>query len=214
MGILLSAILSLTVLIKLLPNSIGDGWIDQQLHAYTQRIVGGLTLFAEGRDASYAYRQAENVNLWTAIREAPLFGHGLGYQYQTPFGPADSFTATIGPYFAHNYYLWLFAKSGIIGLVSFAVFALVPIIRAVRASSWEAKVSGIVAVTLLLVSVVAPVGESGPGALVLGIALGASMSFSRPGSSYPVGFISDARQDLPANHQFWASPPEVTDSVR
>ena len=87
----------------------------------------------------FGAREAENVNLWIAIREAPLFGHGFGYAYQPPFGPAGRFAATFGPYYAHNFYLWLLAKAGIIGLVGFAMFALVPIIRAVRTQSVEAK---------------------------------------------------------------------------
>lgn len=177
-GVSISVVFLLTLLFQLSPVSLSGGWLGQQLQAYATRIFGGLMLFLEGGDTSYGARQSENVNLWIAIREAPLFGHGFGYAYQPPFGRADGFAATFGPYYGHNFYLWLLAKAGIIGLVGFALFALVPIIRALRSPSFEAKASAIVALIVLAVSVVGPAGESGPGALVLGIALGAAMAFS------------------------------------
>jgi hypothetical protein len=50
-------------------------------------------------------------NLNRAIAKAPLFGHGLGYAYQLPFGKARTFTATLGTTYAHNLYLWWLAQS-------------------------------------------------------------------------------------------------------
>lgn len=177
-GISVAVVFLLTFLFQLSPVSLSDGWLGQQLQAYATRIFGGLMLFLEGADTSYGARRAENANLWIAIRDAPLFGHGFGYAYQPPFGPPGRFAATFGPYYGHNFYLWLLAKAGIVGLVGFALFALVPIIRALHTQSVEAKASAIVALIVLAVSVVGPAGESGPGALVLGIALGAAMAFS------------------------------------
>ncbi|BBY59338.1 hypothetical protein MSAR_24740 [Mycolicibacterium sarraceniae] len=128
---------------------------------------------------SYGARQAENAHLWIAIPEAPIVGHGFGYAYQPAFGRANSFTATYGPYYAHNFYLWLLAKSGIIGLGGFALFALIPIVRGLRTPLVEAKASAAFAAIYLAVCVVSPAGESGTAAMVLGIALGAAMTFSR-----------------------------------
>ena len=177
-GISVAVVFLLTFLFQLSPVSLSNGWFGQQLQGYATRIFGGVTLFLEGGDTSYGARVAENANLWIAIREAPLFGHGFGYAYQPPFGPAGRFAATFGPYYAHNFYLWLLAKAGIVGLVGFAALVLTPIARALRTQSVEAKASAVVASIVLAVSVVAPAGESGTGALVLGIALGAAMAFS------------------------------------
>ena len=68
----------------------------------------------------------------------------LGYAYQLPFGKAGTFTATLGTTYAHNFYLWWLAKAGAVGMASFAVFALTPVVRGIRSASAEAKISAAV----------------------------------------------------------------------
>lgn len=197
-----AAIFILALLFQLSSSFGTGGWIGQQIQAYVTRIFGGLMLFLEGGDTSYGARQAENVNLWIAIREAPLFGHGFGYAYQQPFGSAGQFAATFGPYYGHNFYLWLLAKAGIVGLLGFAIFALIPIARALRSASVEAKASAVLAAMILVVSTVSPAGESGQGSIVLGIALGAAMTLgSWPATAVAQNAGFRARpgwQDMPA----------------
>jgi len=173
--IAVTAILSLVIVIQLTGTSIGAGWIADQFEAYGSRVINGLTL--GGADKSLGARLAENTQLWIAIREAPVLGHGFGYAYQPAFGRPDSFTATFGPYYAHNVYLWLVAKTGVVGLVGFLGFVSVPIIRGLRSPSPEAKTGAIVAAIILAVGVIAPVMEDEVGAVALGIALGAAMTF-------------------------------------
>ena len=71
-------------------------------------------------DSSTQDRLRENANLLAAFGDAPLFGHGLGYAYQPPFGKAGSFTATLGTTYSHNFYLWWLVKAGAVGMASFA----------------------------------------------------------------------------------------------
>lgn len=176
--VLLFAVLGVgsALLVQVVASSVFGGWADDLLTAYGTRVVEGMTLGSD--DSSWNSRLAENVNLWAAIRDAPVFGNGFGYAYQRQHGPYGSFTATFGPYYAHNSYLWLVAKSGVFGLVGFAVFALLPIIRAVRTPTVEAKASAIVAIVLLATCVVAPAIETAPAAMVLGMALGAAAAYS------------------------------------
>lgn len=171
-----SALLSIAGL-GLLLRIASPAWVGQQFDAWVTRVIGGLTLGSA--DTSFAARLGENANLWVAIREAPFFGHGLGYPYQAPFGPPDSFSATFGPYYAHNFYLWLLAKAGIVGLLAFVAFVAIPIVTAVRAGTVEARASAVVALVILAVSVVSPAGEDSLGAACLGAALGAALTYGR-----------------------------------
>lgn len=184
LGIALISVVFLAILFQLSSNDGAGGWLNQQFEAYATRVFGGFTLFIEGGDTSYGARQAENVNLWIAIRDAPILGHGFGYAYQLPRGRIDSWSATTGPYYAHNLYLWLLVKTGVVGLAAFLLLALVPLIRAFRSQNSAARASAITAAIMLAVSVVAPSAESELGGLVLGMALGAAMAFS---TQYPAG---------------------------
>lgn len=173
------------------------GWIATQASAYSTRVLGGLLLGTEG-DESWQFRVGENRALWRAFDTSPILGHGFGYAYQAPIGPPDSFTATAGPYFAHNFYLWLLVKSGIIGILCFVPFALMPISRALRTASIESRVSAVVACSLLVVSYVWPLPEVTYDAAALGMALGAAMGFSQ------------LRQAQPSGQEVTTGPEKVT----
>lgn len=165
----------------LLQHSPAGTWLGDQFAGFNNRVLGGVSSKSLAVDKSALARLAENVNLNRAIAEAPVFGHGVGYAYQMPFGTAGSFTATNGTTYAHNFYLWWLAKAGAVGMVAFALFALIPLLRAVRSASRPAKVSAAVSVGLLVVCNVNPLPEDPGGALTLGLAFGLAMAFASRG---------------------------------
>jgi O-antigen ligase len=162
----------------LLQSTAAGDWLSDQVNAFSSRVIGGLSPTALAVDSSTLDRLHENAHLLTAFADAPLFGHGLGYQYQLPFGKAESFTATLGTTYAHNFYLWWLAKAGLVGMASFAVFALTPVVRGIRSASAEAKISAAVSAGLLAGCVVDPMPLEPAQSLVLGMALGAAMAFA------------------------------------
>jgi O-antigen ligase len=171
--------IALPAVLFLLQNTTAAVWLSDQLNAFSHRVIGGVSTAALAVDSSTLARLHENTNLIRAIAEAPLYGHGLGYAYQMPFGKSGSFSATLGTTYAHNFYLWLLVKSGVIGMASFAVFAVTPVWRAVRSSSAAAKISAATGAALLAICVVDPLPLEPANSLALGMALGAAMGFAR-----------------------------------
>ena len=181
-----SVVVVLPATLFLLQHSAAGDWLSDQLNAFSDRVIDGVSTKALAVDSSTLARLHENTNLFRAIEEAPLFGHGLGYAYQLPFGQAGTFTATLGTTYAHNFYLWWLVKAGVAGMVVFAVFALTPVVLALRTRSAAAKISAAVSVGLLAVCVVDPLPLEPPSSLVLGLALGATMAFSRLAPASPI----------------------------
>lgn len=174
-----AALILLLILTFQLLKTFGiGGWIADQFGAFSRRVLGGLTIGAD-RDLSWQFRVNENDNLWRAMHDSRVLGNGLGHAYQNPYGPVGSWTRTYGPYYSHNFYYWLVAKAGLVGLAGFLWFALLPIARGFRAPAVGAKVGAIVALSILVISYVWPIPEGVPDSIVLGIALGAAMAFSR-----------------------------------
>jgi O-antigen ligase len=170
----------------LLQHTSAGAWLGDQFTGFNNRVLGGVSSKTLAVDDSALARLAEDANLNRAIAEAPVFGHGLGYAYQLPFGKARSFTATIGATYAHNFYLWWLVKAGAVGMVAFALFALTPLIRALRCASAPAKISAAVSIGLLVVCIVSPLPE-GYGASTLGLALGSAMAFASRGRTERFG---------------------------
>ena len=71
-------------------------------------------------------------------------------------------------------------------MAAFALFALTPLIRALRCATAPAKISAAVCVSLLVVCTVTPLPE-GYGALTLGLALGSAMAFASRGRTERLG---------------------------
>ena len=170
----------------LLQHSSTGAWLGDQFTAFNNRVLGGVSTNTLAVDPSALARRAEDVNLNRAIAKAPVFGHGLGYAYQLPFGKSDSFSATLGTTVGHNFYLWWLVKAGAVGMAAFALFALTPLIRALRCASAPAKISAAVSVGLLAVCIVSPLPE-GYGASTLGLALGSAMAFAGRGRTEGLG---------------------------
>ena len=163
----------------LLQDSAAGVWLGDQFAAFNRRVLGGVSSSALAVDDSTLARLAEDANLERAIAKAPVFGHGLGYEYQLPFGKDPTeFTETWGTTYSHNFYLWWLCKSGAVGMGSFAVFALTPVVRALRSASAPAKISAAVSVGLLVMSIVDPMPEDPASALTLGLALGSALAFA------------------------------------
>ncbi|OBH77492.1 polymerase [Mycobacterium scrofulaceum] len=174
-----AAVIAVSVpgLLFLLHGSQAGAWLADQLTAFNERVLGGVSSSALAVDESALERVRENSLLNRSIAQAPVFGHGLGYAYQPPKGE-DEFSAKFYPAYSHNFYLWWLAKAGAVGMTAFVVFALIPLIKAVRCRTAAAKVSVAVSAGLLAISVVWPLPEMPSDAFALGIALGAAMGFA------------------------------------
>jgi O-antigen ligase len=142
-------------------------------------VLGGVSASALAVDQSTLDRLVEDDHLIPAIGRAPVFGHGLGYAYQLPFGnDPTGFTETLGTTYAHNFYLWWMVKAGALGMAAFVLFALVPVVRALRCGTAPAKISAAVAIGLLVMCNVDPLPEESPNGLTLGLVLGSAMAFA------------------------------------
>lgn len=161
----------------LLQRSKTGAWLSDQYAAFNQRVLGGVSSSALAIDDSALERLREINLLKETIARAPVFGHGLGYVYQPPTGD-DEFHLYLYPAYSHNFYLWWLAKAGAVGMAVFALFALTPVILALRCAPGPAKISAAVAAGLLAISAVWPLPEMPMDALGLGLALGAAMGYA------------------------------------
>jgi O-antigen ligase len=162
----------------LLQRSEAAAWLSDQLAAFGRRVIGGVSSDALAVDISALDRLREINLLKDVIAQAPLFGHGMGFPYQPPDGD-DEFHSTFHPAYSEQFYLWWLAKAGAVGMVVFALFALTPLILALRCGSAPARISAATAAGLLAISAVWPLPEMPMDALGLGLALGATMGFAR-----------------------------------
>lgn len=178
-GVISGVFLAVTIpgSLFLLKNSEAGVWLGDQFSAFNQRVLGGVSSSALAVDESTLERLREDALLNNAIAQSPVFGHGLGFKYQEPNG-TDEFAVTFYPAYSHNFYLWWAAKGGAVGMAVFIVFALVPLVRAVRRRTPAAKISAAVSAGLLAISAVWPLPEMPSDALALGMALGATMAFA------------------------------------
>ncbi|ORA79454.1 O-antigen ligase family protein [Mycobacterium malmoense] len=174
-----AAVIGVTVsgLLFVLQQSKAAAWLGDQFAAFSQRVLGGVSSSALAVDVSAQDRLREINLLKETIAQAPVFGHGLGYPYQPPDGD-DEFHSTFHPAYSEQFYLWWLAKAGAVGMAVFALFALTPVILALRCASAPARISAAVAAGLLAVSAVWPLPEMPMDALGLGLALGSAMGFA------------------------------------
>ncbi|OBG32744.1 O-antigen ligase family protein [Mycobacterium sp. E3198] len=185
----------------LLQHSTAGEWLGDQITGFSHRVLGGVSSNALAVDSSTLARLAEDAKLNRAIAGAPVFGHGLGYAYQEPFGnDPDEFTNTLGTTYSHNFYLWWLAKSGAVGMAAFAVFALTPVVAALRSASAPASAAAAVSAGLLVMCVVDPLPEDPANAMTLGMALGAALAFARlrRRTSTPADIDEPATEPMPS----------------
>jgi hypothetical protein len=147
-------------------------WLREQLDGFGSRVLGGLSSSAIQQDGSAQYRVEENNLILPVIAESPFWGHGFGAAYRTPYGPADYFTATTAPYYAHQYYFWLMLKGGAVLLTAFATLTLRPVLVSLRGHRPRLAVVSAVLVAFLVVSFVAPMPNGFPTGLLFGLIVG------------------------------------------
>jgi hypothetical protein len=168
----IGGILIVAVLLLMISLGLAGGWLHNQLSAYDGRVVHGLSPSEQSTDSSVLYRQTENRALLSAIGASPILGHGFGYEYKAPYGDPGSFTATDGTIYAHDFYLWDTAKTGILGLLAFIYLGITPLRRSRRIGSAGLAI-GAAAAAILVVSYVAPFPEDpASGAPLVGALIG------------------------------------------
>lgn len=188
----------------LLGDTTAGTWLGHQITGFSHRVLGRTSTNALAVDPSTLARLAEDANLNQTIAAAPVFGHGLGYAYQLPFGGDDptEFTQSLGTTYAHNFYLWWLAKAGAAGMGAFALFALTPMVRALRSASVPAKISAAVSCGLLVMCIVDPLPEDPANAMTLGMALGSALAFAKLRRKS----LASQSQDAPTEELILAGP--------
>lgn len=170
---------TLPLSLYLLRASPAGAWLANQFGAFNRRVLEGVSTDALAVDTSTQDRLREVEHLDHAIAEAPVFGHGLGYAYQLPYGnDPDEFTMKFYPTYSHLFYQWWLAKAGAVGMAAFVLFALTPLIRALRRASVPAKISAATSAGLLAISAVWPLPEMPIDSMALGLTLGATMGLA------------------------------------
>jgi hypothetical protein len=153
----------------------GLGWALNQFDAFSGRVLGGINGSALASDGSAQFRfDQENVYLVPEIFRSPVFGHGYGYAYK----PLETgrFVTDKGEalrYYAHNFYLWILVKAGVVGFLLFAFSVIAPVLMRMNARSTAAQLAaGSAAAGLLAASFVAPMPLGAPTSVVLGLVVG------------------------------------------
>ncbi|MGY1812851.1 O-antigen ligase family protein [Blastococcus sp. SYSU D00820] len=145
-------------------------WLAEQGRAYKERVFGGLTDGGLQFDPSAGARRRETTNLLNHLSDQPLTGHGLGYAYQPAFG--SGFDATLGPYYAHNFWLWLLVKAGFPLAIGFALAISGPLLNRHAWNSRAAVAAAAASAALLIICFVAPLPLDNWNSLALGLTLG------------------------------------------
>lgn len=90
---------------------------------------------SESDSLSDLYRDFENLNLNATIRSNPVMGIGFGNEFLQPIPMPDiGMFFEFADYIPHNIILWLWAKTGILGFVSFFQMSGLAIALGVRAA--------------------------------------------------------------------------------
>ncbi|WIB16066.1 O-antigen ligase family protein [Curtobacterium sp. MCPF17_050] len=180
-----TALASLWALGLLDPSGGLNNWLTQQLSGLVDRVFAGSTGDALSTDKSTLYRtQQEDPYLWEAIRNSPFWGHGLGSPYKPEFTGRRYATpeiATAASRYAHNFFLWMTAKTGLLGLLIFLACTLRPTSSLFRPSSTPvfATALGAALLGMFMQSWVAPMPNGTPTALLFGALVGAAMTHDK-----------------------------------
>lgn len=166
----------------------------EEVNAYGDRVLEGLSENSLRKDAGVELRRLENRYAMETFRANPIIGLGLGTKYR-PVLPAfyEVFPEGIGPTYAHNLYAWYLAKTGLVGLTSLLVALAVPLARSVRGPSRSIGINLAVAaavIGILATNFVAPYMNALNGAVMIGLSLG---FLSASGS--PIGETPDPAQE-------------------
>lgn len=164
------------IAIAITASSLNLEWLSGPMDAYSTRVVEGLSSDVRSKDSSILYREMEHRHGTEAVSRSPVWGHGLGYAYQPPVAGMGIFGSTQAMYYAHNFYLWILIKGGILGFLAFWGLAAPPLLP-VRNSSHSTHLAlSFATISLLAVSVVAPQPLGAPASVILGACLGSAAS--------------------------------------
>lgn len=178
-------------------------WATVQSRAYFDRVISGLSPGTISSDVSSQYRIEENRLLFAAWLERPLFGHGLGFAFREAEGAPGSFTATSAVYYAHNFYLWLGVKFGLVGMAILLFVFLSPLFRNFRQSppgefGLACALAGMLAVSLVSPL---PLGVESASSMLVGAMLGMLIAWENPAASEPTdGSTDPLRRGLHSEH--------------
>ena len=177
-------------LLVVLARSVGGGvWIDEQISGYTNRVFAGLDQSTAAVDTSTQDRLQEDRYILRAADGHEVFGNGAGTRYKPAMGPASEFAADKGELYAHNFYGWLYVKSGIVGVSAFVIMVaagLLPSLRRRYRSRTLAAASGVlfgVAIALIVMPLPLDHVNSTLFAMILGVCFGLTVSVSARKSS-------------------------------
>lgn len=172
-------------------------WVVEQFDYMIKKVFEGILPGSIDTDPSAQYRLTqENPFLFDGIRDSPLFGHGFGFAYR-PLSSTGYMIIEYGEalrYYAHNFYLWLAVKTGIVGFTLFVWAIVLPVLRCWRDGSRATLGAAVAAASLLAASIVAPM-PLGPSTAVL---LGALIGFCWAGLSLRLGGQETADQGSPS----------------
>lgn len=154
-------------------------WLQTQVTGFSERVLDGLTSDGISNDGSAQFRVQENEQIIPVIGQSPIWGHGFGSSYKAAYGPSTYFTATTAPYYAHNYFLWLMLKGGLILTAAFLALTVHPIVSSFRSRRPGAVITSAVLLAFLVVSTIAPMPNGFPTGALFGLILGAAYAASR-----------------------------------
>lgn len=151
----------------------GGAYIDKQVNGFSTRVLGGLTSDTRTTDPSVQYREiTENAILRPKIVSEPLAGYGFGYAYKPPSGPEGSFFHDSAPYYAHNYWLWILVKTGVIGTLAFLFGTAGLALGALRHVTRETLALGAPMAAMLVIAFYAPLPNDNPASALVGATAG------------------------------------------
>lgn len=160
-----------------------SAWAQQQLDSFVGRVIEGISMSAISTDDSARYRlEQENPYLLAAAAEQPIFGHGFGYSFKPLFTGrfASEEQAEALSRFAHNFYLWAWVKTGIVGLTAFLIATFWSGVMAIREGSTNGVGAAAALLGLLGASFVAPMPVGVPTGLLVGILAGVCAAMASP----------------------------------
>lgn len=172
--VFLASLFALTFILSTILSGLpGSAFVNEQINSYATRVVEGLRSDVIERDTSSSFREEENYFMEKEIAESPVLGNGYGFAYKPATGPIGSFTRDYAPYYAHNFYLWLTVKAGVIGLVAFLWMVLVPLLRTlISRPSYTGIALGSALAGLMGINFVAPIPNGTPTSFLFGLLLG------------------------------------------
>jgi len=150
----------------------GGDWVSAQFVGFEQRVLGGISGQARAHDNSVQFRVREVQLVKPVIAQKPVLGHGFGSAYKAPEGAPGSFEATRAPYYVHNFYYWLALKTGLVGLLGFALYVGLPVLRSLRTRAPLTIAFASSAVAFAGISIVAPMPIGSPTGIAFGALVG------------------------------------------